>query len=277
MAVTGDIETADESEQDTTDSDSIRFCCTFCGHNYRRYPSEGCEHLLCKVESLESNFELVEAPDHPVTATLFGMEVPRVVATRFMSYLRRQARTVGGEEASYVHTNDSGVCTVDLLAEKRSRSGIVVIKSSIKTSSSFCERTFYLSSQPMDAVGLFSAFVNKHYCEADGSIGDGGEDMMDLECPSVPFSRVQLCSDIMALDVEDLVPEIYEAGNWVMAEGLPDGLPLFFFAAKTPTHDPSVMLINHSATLTSRMKCWPVVPGEVSLHVLSRLPSVIIN
>lgn len=278
MAVTGDLEAADESEQDTTDSDSIRYCCTFCGHNYKRYPLEGCEHLLCKVESLESNNELVEAPDHPVVATLFGMEVPRVVAGRYMSYLRNLTRT--GVD-TYVHTSDKGVTTVDLRAEKRARTGLFVVKYSCETASSFCERTFYLSSHPATSMLRFPAFVRKHYCDAPlcGDVGGVLEDEVEGPdiSPSVPFSRVHLCSEIMALDVEDLVPDLYVSGNWVMAEGLPDGLPLFFFAVTTPTQDPSIMLINHSANFAARTKGWSAPPSHVSLHRLSRLPTVIIN
>lgn len=65
MAVTGELE--DDSEPETTDSDNQRLC-PFCGYNYTQN-SEGCEHLLCTMECVESNFDLVEAPDHPVVAS----------------------------------------------------------------------------------------------------------------------------------------------------------------------------------------------------------------
>lgn len=146
------------------------------------------------------------------------MEVPRVVATRFMNYLRKQTRTLGGEEASYVHTNERGVCTVDLLAEKRARAGLVVIKSIHKTDATFCERTFYLSPRPADPMSNFSTFVKNHYCDVQSGNGNGnengyGDDGMELERPPIPFSRVHLCADIMAMDAEDLVPDVYPIIN----------------------------------------------------------------
>lgn len=286
MAVTGEI-SADDSDQDI-DSDNIRYCCSFCGHNYKVHPHEGCGHLLCKVESFESNFELVEAPDHPVTAMLFGMEVPLVVATRFMNHLRQQSRRPAASGSSpshspsYVHTNERGVVTVDLLAEKRARAGLVVIKSTHKSPSSFCERTFYLSAHPTEAAPMFSTFVKKQYCgvvdDMHDDVHDDAVDMMDVAQPIVPFSCVQLFPDVMVLDVEDLAPQLYSAGTWVMVEGLPDGLPLFFFATSTLTHHtPLLMFINHSANLVERMQHWPSPPDDVVIYTLSRLPSVVVN
>lgn len=140
-----------------------------------------------------------------------------MVATKFIQHLRQQSRRAGrAGTPSYVRANEQGVVTVDLLAEKRAQPGLVVIKSTLQTPSSFCEHTFYLSARPAEAAPMFSAFVQKQYCGpvADSVVDvdidmDSDGDMMDLERPSVPFSRVQVYSEVMALDVEDLVPEIY--------------------------------------------------------------------
>ena len=65
MVETVEVETAaDESEPDSSNQHS----CTFCGHNYA-YNTAGCKHLLCTVEYVESNNELVTAPDHPIVAS----------------------------------------------------------------------------------------------------------------------------------------------------------------------------------------------------------------
>jgi hypothetical protein len=65
--VTGEVDTSDESEPDNTDSDS-QHQCPFCGCNYARNPAN-CEHLLCTMESVESNNELTVAADHPIVAS----------------------------------------------------------------------------------------------------------------------------------------------------------------------------------------------------------------
>jgi hypothetical protein len=259
MAVTGELE--DDSEPDTTDSDNQQLC-PFCGYNYT-YNSTGCEHLLCTIEFVESNYELVEAPDHPVVASLCGLDVPRVVASRFMNYLRDQTRRTG----EWSWDNAQGVRITDLLSERRSRSGVVSIKCSREEEASFREWTYYLTASPAESMRQFAPFVKKQYCP---SVTGGEEDIM------VPFSRVNLLPSIVTLNVADMVSDANEAGHWVMLTGLPDDLPLFFFSVNTPPDD-TTMLINHSGTLVDRMRCWSSIPSYVSLLSLSRLPTILIN
>lgn len=259
MAVTADIDT-EESEQDTTDSDSIKYSCQYCGHNYKQYHDGICEHLICKIESVESNNELIEAADHPVVATLFGMEVPRVVAGRFMHHIRNQLRN------AQVHTNTRGVRTMDLMPNRGStrNGGLTVLRYSCKSEGRFTERTFYVAPRPSEFVGSFISFVKKqYYCDHQEIV--------------VPYSCIKICAEIMALDAVDLSPELYQMGTWVMVEGLPDGLPLFFFGVATPIPEQPVMLINYGTSLTTRMTNWNIEPTCVSLFQLSRLPSVAIN
>jgi len=261
MAVTGELEAADESEPDNTDSDN-QLLCPFCGYNYA-HNLASCEHLLCKMEFVESNNELVLAPDHPIVASICGLDVPRVVAGRFMHYLRNQTRRAGA-----CSWDNEGVRTTDLIAEKRLQGGVVSFKYTRQDHASFREWTYYLTAAPMESMRQFIPFVKKQYCPSA---------VTNEEEVVVPFTRVHLLSGIVTLEVADLVSEANEAGNWVMLTGFPDNLPLFFFSVTAPTQDKPIMLINHSANVTNRMRCWPSTPNVVSLIPLTRLPAVLLN
>jgi len=263
MAVTGEVDTSDEAEPDnSTDSDNQHLC-PFCGYNYV-HNSSGCEHLLCTVEFVESNNELVEAPDHPIVASLYGLDVPRVVAGRFMNYLRSQTRRTG------VHSwdNAQGIRITDLLSEKRAGGGVVSIKYSHEGPSCFREWTYYLTAAPAESMKQFGSFVKKQCCPSASE---------DDELV-VPFSRIKLLSGgIITLEVSDLESNANEPGQWVMLTGMPDDLPLFFFSVTAPTPDKPTMLINHSTNMVNRIRSWPSPPLYVSLISLTRLPSVLLN
>eukprot|EP00026_Physarum_polycephalum_P010876 Phypoly_transcript_11061.p1 GENE.Phypoly_transcript_11061~~Phypoly_transcript_11061.p1 ORF type:complete len:261 (+),score=12.30 Phypoly_transcript_11061:215-997(+) len=260
MAVTGEVETSDESEP-STDSDNQRLC-PYCGYNYA-YNSSGCDHLLCTVEFVESNNELVEALDHPIVASLYGLDVPRVVAGRFMNYLRSQTRLNG----AHSWDNAQGVRITDLLSEKRARGGVVSIKCSREEHSCFREWTYYLTITPADSMKQFGSFVRKQYCPS----------VSENEFV-VPFSRVRLLPGIITLDVADLTVDAYEPGQWVMLTGMPDNLPLFFFSVTALTPDnPTMMMINHGENIINRMRNWSSPPSYVSLIPLTHLPSVLLN
>jgi hypothetical protein len=254
MAVTDEVET-DESEPD-----SNQHLCPFCGYNYAHNPAS-CVHLLCTVEYVESNNELVVAPDHPIVASLYGLDVPRVVAGRFTQYLRNQERRVG----AFCWDSAQGVRTTDLLGERGSHSGVVSIKFEREDPdlSSFREWTYYLTAAPADSIKQFVSFVKKHYCPSTTS------DVV------VPFSQVHIVGDMVTLDAADVVTN--EAGHWVMLTGMPDDLPLFFFSVTTPTPAQSIMLINHSTNIVNRMKHWPSLPSCVSVTPLKPLPDVVLN
>lgn len=264
MAVTVEVESSDESEPviiDNRRSSSSQCLCPFCGYNYAHNPV-GCEHLLCTMEYVESNFAFVEAADHPVVASLYGVDVPKVVAGRFMNYLRSQTRTPG----ACTWSNSQGVRTTDLLTERRIGGGVVSLKYGCEEEASFHEWTYYLTASPADSIKQFASFVKKQYCA-------GNEDEV-----VVPFSRMQLLSGIATLEVADLeLDAANEAGHWVMLTGLPDDLPLFFFSVVVPTPDKPTLLINHGASVAGRMALWHSSPSSVSLVPLSRLPSVLLN
>jgi len=279
MAVTGELETTDEA--DNTDSDSNQSRCPYCGYIYAQHPAAGCAHLLCVVDSVQSNNALVVADDHPLVATLFGLEVPRVVAGRFMHFLRSQPQPQpqlhNGAVDSHVHTdppntNARAVRTTDLMVERRALNGVVTIKHSQEDSTSFKEWTYYLTAQPASSMRTFASFVQKQYCPSH-VMSVSGDDA------PIPFDRIKLyqAAGLVTLDVADLFPNLYEAGKWVMLTGMPDDLPLFFFAVTTPTPDQAVLFINHSTSLSNRMKNWDTFPTYTSLFPLSRLPPLIIN
>lgn len=224
-------------------------------------------------------------PDHPLVSSLFGMEVPRVVAGRFMHFLRsKTARCTTSTNAP------RGACIhmLDLLRSNHSTStstcastatdtpnALVTIKYSQEDSDCFREWTYYLVTNPSSTMREFVGFVKKNYCK--GSV--------DAPSASVPFTRIQIgCQSsggggAMTLDLDDLMPEKLQAGNWVMLTGLPDTLPLFFFAATT--NQGTTVFLNHNANFITRMQQWTSspssIPSTVNLYSLSHLPAVVLN
>jgi len=277
MAVIVDeLETS--SEEETTDSNSSgnngtssrnnsRFKCPFCYNEpawYNQPSPKRCEHLLCEVEYVESNNEMVSIPDHPIVASLFGVEVPRVIALRFMNHLRSRS-TPRAENGVRTISNPS---RTPLHPATPSSIPLAVIKHSVEDESTFTERTYYLSSQVQAAKRLFAPFVRKHY-EVERTGEEEGE--------GIPFSRISIGADVMTLQVEDLVgTERCRAGNWVMITGFPDDMPTFFFSVSTHNSSSPVFL-NHSASLVHRMQTWHALPSNVTLYSLSRLPTVALN
>jgi len=245
----------------TSNRDHSRFKCPYCNEPvwYNQPSPKRCEHLLCEVEYIESNNELVSIADHPIVASLFGVEVPRVIALRFMNYLRCRS----------IPNTASGVRTLNLLNPShtpRPAPNVIplsVIKYSMEDESNFTERTYYLSSHVQAAKRQLVPFVRNHY----GAEGDG-------EGVEIPFSRISIGTNVMTLHVEDLVDKC-QAGNWVMITGFPDDMPTFFFAVSAPNSSP--VFINHSASLAHRMQTWHAPPTNVTLSSLSRLPTVALN
>lgn len=236
--------------------------CPFCGALYKRQHPKRCEHLICEVEYVESNHdddELVSIPDHPIVASLFGMEVPRVVATRFMHFLRNQS--LSSSHATTTTPHSTFIPTLDLLTTS---SPMATIKHSLELSDCFREWTYYLIANPAVAVREFIAFVKKNFC-------GGG-----VPPTSIPFSRIEVCPDAMTLSVDDLEPERCRIGNWVMLTGLPDNLPLFFFA--TTSNQGTTVFLNHNTNLLNRVAQWTTpLPTTVALYSLNRLPAVVLN
>lgn len=302
VAIAVELE-AESPSEDTTDSDNSNSSdssgssssgsgnhlrcsnCPFCGTLYKQQHPKRCEHLICETEFVESNDELVSIPDHPIVASLFGMEVPRVIAGRFMHFLRTRSSAPSPPPPPDTTTtnmhHDSFIPTLDLLntttttttttssitTNPSQQHAIATIKYSCEYPDYFCEWTYYLTANPGAAMREFVAFVRKNFCVG----GSGG-----VAPVSIPFSRVAVCPEVMTLSVDDLVPERCRIGNWVMLTGLPDNLPLFFFAATT--NQGTTVFLNHNTNLISRMAQWSApAPTTVTLYSLSRLPAVALN
>jgi len=263
---------ADAAAEDTTDNDNCRYKCPYCGTLYQQPPKYRCDHLIYETEFVESNDEMVTIPDHPIVASLFGMEVPRVVAGRFMHFLRSRPSTTNGQSPSH-----PCVLTLDLL----SATPLLTIKYSQEYPDCFREWTYYLTANPRSAMREFVSFVKKHYCSSSSSSGGGGGAGSGSNNPPVlvPFSRINVGPEVMTLSVDDLVPDRCRIGNWVMLTGLPDDLPLFFFA--TTTNQGNTAFLNHSTNTLSRMEQWNTstasLPHNLTLYSLSRLPAVALN
>jgi hypothetical protein len=223
--------------------------------------------LICEVEYVESNGddELVSMPYHPIVASLFGMEVPRVVATRFMHFLRNRSLSPSSHATTTTMPHHGTfIPTLDLLTTSTTPP-IATIKHSLEFPDCFCEWTYYLIANPATAVRDFIPFVRKNFC--------GGGSAPPVW---IPFSRIEVCPEAMTLSVNDLVPERCRIGDWVMLTGLPDNLPLFFFA--TTTNQGTTMFLNHNTNLLSRMAQWTApLPAAVALYSFDRLPAVVLN
>lgn len=286
--------TSDSSGSSSSSSSSsgnhLRYSsCPFCGTLYKQQHPKRCEHLICETEFVESNDELVSIPDHPIVASLFGMEVPRVIAGRFMHFLRTRSSAPSpppppSPPSSHTTTtstpHDPFIPTLDLLnttitTTNPSQHAIATIKYSCEYPDCFREWTYYLTANPAAAMREFVAFVRKNFCVGGSSSGNHHHGSAAPPV-SIPFSRVEVCPEVMTLSVDDLVPERCRIGNWVMLTGLPDNLPLFFFA--TTTNQGTTVFLNHNTNLIGRMAQWTApAPTTVTLYSLSRLPAVALN
>jgi len=254
---------SEDSDTDNNTHSSNNSRCPFCNASYNK-TGQWCVHLICEFEYVESlDGAIVEVLDHPVIASVLGVHVPRVVASRFMLHLRSKS-----ENAT---TDAHGIHTLDLLNKSH---GVTMIKHSREDDECFREWTCYLTERPHEVMREFVGFVKKHYCAQSNPA-------------SVPFARVQATSaGVMTLHVDDLIREKCQAGTWVMLTDLPDDLPLFFYATPNPHyqqqqqqqgHTPAIIFLNHSSNLLDRQQHWQTVPSYVILHTLVRLPAVALS
>jgi len=180
-----------ESEEETTGSK-----CPHCSEIYTT--PKNCAHLLCEVFYAESNCDLIAAPNSPIVAKLFGIEVPKTVAMRFMRFLRERCSHSGFPEV------------------KPQR--ITTIKYSIESGTHFREWTYFLTSAPWDFCKLLELFVHKTYC--------------DTSIPRilVPISQLRVDTKVMVLEMgEHSSSSLNFPLRWIMLTNLPDDLPAFLF------------------------------------------------
>jgi len=227
--IAGDIDAEEESTEGSK--------CPYCRTVYTSRHPKNCEHILCELFYAESNNELMASPNCPIVATLFGIEVPRVVAMRFLRSLRERHR-------SELDPGDP----------------ITTIKCSSETADSFMEWTYFLARHPQKYVRLFEAFVCKTYCDNA------------LPRTVVPFSQLRVCNNIVSLSLEFSLSTLSE--RWVVLTGLPDSLPIFLFPVET---EEGVAHINSSGSVLRRISEWRVQPDTCVVNPLVTLPSYLLN
>lgn len=216
-----------EPEEDNT-KDGSR--CPYCSVKYAELNPKKCAHLLCEVYYAESNNEFIAAPNSSIVANLFGIEVPRVIAMRFIRLLREKRPPDIG------HSNGA----------------LATIKYSTETIEEFFEWTYFLVDHPDIYMTAFLDFVRRTYC--------------DPGTPTyrIPFSQLQFANDVVVFNSD--TPENHL--SWIMISGLPDSLPVFLYPMKmddrvlyvgrtddlgkrieTWSSTPDTCVVNHLATL----------------------------
>jgi len=228
-------EIAGEAEEEQTEGNK----CPYCSTVYTTHHLEKCEHLLCELFYAESNNELMASPNCPIVATLFGIEVPRVVAMRFLRSLRERRA-----DRSEIDPGDP----------------ITTIKCSLETGDSFLEWTYFLARHPQKYVKSFEAFVCKTYCDTA------------LPPTLVPFSQLYFYNNVIALNIDSLSSPLSE--RWVVLTGLPDTLPIFLFPVDTKG---GFVHINSSGSVQRRIEEWGVSPDVCAVNTLVTLPTYLIN
>jgi len=227
-----------QEEESTEGSSKCPYCSALYGLNPRK-----CEHLLCEMFYAESNNELVAAPNCPLAATLFGIEVPLVVAKRFIRFVReKRPPDIGDERGPKVTT----------------------IKVSSETRDNFYEWTYFIVPHPRECITYLEAFVSKTYCDKD------------IPRALVPLSRLRFTNNTVVLDADAYTPSTTtpDQMRWIMLSGLPDNLPVFLFPVEL---DGYFMYINRSDDLQKRMASWSVPADTCAVNQLVALPSYIVN
>jgi len=227
--------------------------CPYCAHVYRPSASNKCEHLLCQFLYIESKDDLITVHNCPVVVDVFGTSTPRVIATRYMCFLRMQ-----DNEKDTI--TSQGTHFIDLLHVPQR---ITTIKSSSDQGESFHEWTYYLSPSPCQDSILFESFVRNTY--------------HDRSIPSffVPFSQLRILSNAMVLAMESDRMAIKPA-RWLMLCGLPDTLPIFLFPFQM-NHSVVYMNKNQGNAMLRRMESWHSPPDMLTAYVLDVLPPLVLN
>jgi len=255
----GEIETEEESTEG-----SIQ-----CPHCYTRYyphnnnnnnndiNNNKCDHLLCEVFYAESNNVFLPSPNCPIVATLFGEDVPRVVAMRFLRYMRegRVVLDVGEDEEGDNNNKDNKDNNGD-----KYMTLISTLKFCIDKGDYFMEWTYFFTLRPHRYITTLESFVKKIYCDRD------------IQGLTIPFSRLQSNynnNNIMVLNIDNNnnnVSNINEDNNnnmknnnnkmrWIMVSGFPDGIPIFLFPIESNGH---VLYINKSHNMQKRIQNWGI-------------------
>jgi len=225
-----------DSEEESTEGSK----CPYCSARYTLNPRK-CEHLLCELFYAESNNDFVAVTNCPIVATLFGIEVPRVVAMRFIRFVREQRPP-------------------DI--EDEQRSAVTTIKYISDTQESFLEWTYFLVPHPQQYMKVFESFVSKTYIDRD------------LPCTLAPFSCLQFNNDVMVFDDANTTPVTRDKMGWIMLTGLPDNLPIFLCPVEVNS---LVIYVNNSDNVRRRMDTWDVIPEECVVNQLATLPTYLVN
>jgi len=226
--------------------------CPYCSTNYARHPVSPCAHLLCETYYAESNEEFVVAPNSSITANVCGVDVPRVVAMRFMRHLR--------ETPSQCSSVTDQLCT---------------IKYSVEHGHSFQEWTYFLTHTPARKAALLEGFARKVY--------------KDSSIPSsvLKFSDIYMHGGVAAVSAESLHRDLSgftphsslsEAPmQWLMMTGLPDRMPLFLFPFLQAQEGDKPIYAVRSEPVLARIQEWTAVPETCTVHHVVTLPSYLIS
>jgi len=226
----------EEAEEESTKDGNK---CPHCSARYSANPRK-CEHLLCEVFYVESNNEFVAAPNCSIVANLFGIEVPRVIAMRFIRLMREKRPPDIGHATS-------GVLTT--------------IKYSTETREEFLEWTYFIVEHPHIYMVAFEDFVLNTYCEPQQPRN------------RIAFSQLQFRNGVVVLNGDSIVVNDNHLG-WIMLAGLPDTLPVFLYPVET---NESVIYVGRSETIYSRIETWPALPDSCVVNHLATLPTYLVN
>jgi len=224
-----------DSEEESTEGNK----CPYCSTRYTLNPRK-CEHLLCELFYAESNNDFVAATNCPIVATLFGIEVPRVVAMRFIRFVREQRPP-------------------DIADEQRA--AVTTFKYISDTPESFLEWTYFLVPHPQQYMKVFESFVSKTYSDRA------------IPCTLAPFSQLRFNNDVMVFDAPT-TPDTRDKMGWIMLTGLPDNLPIFLCPVEA---NGLVIHVNRSDNVHKRMDSWDITPEECVVTQLATLPTYLVN
>lgn len=225
-----------ESEEDNNTKEGSK--CPYCSTKYTANPRK-CEHLLCEVFYAESNNDFIAAPNCSIVANLFGIEVPRVIAMRFIRLLREKRPPDIG------HTNGA----------------LTTIKYSTETIEEFFEWTYFIVDHPDIYMTAFEDFVRRTYCDPV------------IPRYRVPFSQLQFTNGVVVLNSDhDHTPETHL--GWIMLAGLPDSLPVFLYPVEM---NDRVMYISRSDNFMKKIETWSSYPDTCVVNHLATLPTYLVN
>lgn len=171
---------------------------------------------------------------------MFGIEVPRVIAMRFIRLLREKRPPDIGHATS---------------------GALTTIKYSRETREEYLEWTYFIVDHPDIYMAAFEDFVLNTYRDSI------------QPCSRVPFSQLQFRNGVVVLNADSVHASDDHLG-WIMIAGLPDHLPVFLYPVET---NESVIYIGRSDNLYNRIETWPSLPDTCVVNHLATLPTYLVN